>query len=97
MTRWAEASGTIQLLSVEPWGFSQKEYIETTTKGSMSGGMTTAAVIVPRRLTASSPESASASNFVLIHSTSTRFESLAMAVRRGHATHPAVRHGAGST
>ena len=62
-TRWAEASGTIQLLLVEAWGFSQKEYIETTTNGLMTGDVTTEAFRVPGRLTASSPESASTSDF----------------------------------
>ena len=63
----------------------------------MSGGETCGALHVPGRLTAHSPSVASASERVGIHTTLTRSESRAMAVRQGRdASLPGMHQGAGS-
>ena len=97
-TRWAEASETIQLLPVVTCGLVHSEYIETTTKGSIPGYPTFAAASVPQRLTPSSLEAASSIDLVSIHSTSTRFDSFATAVRHGRSpSAPGVLQGPGLT
>ena len=97
-TRCAEASERIQLLPVEAWGLLQSEYIETAKKGSMSGAETRATASEPGRLTAKSFPVASSSDLASIHSTLTRCESLATAVRHGReASVPAVDQDASST
>lgn len=69
--------------------------METTTKGLPEVAETRAAVRVPGVLTANSPNLALASGLAFNHSTVTRSDTLAIAVR--HRPRAVRTHGAGST